>query len=355
MDRNTFACTNASNFGAAIALAKTADVVLLFVGLAPDSGASGEAGETEGTDRPNDFTLPGNQSDLVAAIAAANPNIVLTLIHGGASVSLEEEKVSCPAILDAHYPGQMGGDAIAALLFGDVSPSGRLTTTMYPLDFVNQRNISDMGLATKGGITYKHYTGGATFPFGHGMAYTTFTFEHVSVFGERHVVSTAALAADDALFYRGRNSDVATRGQGWAHRGASAAATYDVKVTNTGSVVSDVVVLGFVNSSHADAPQHAELFDFARVAMLAPGASTTVHLAMSPSVLATVDRRGVQSILPGTYTVRFGVEGSAETRTAETTLIVSGSAHTLFNLPAARETHKAKMAAQFGDAAELHD
>ena len=87
--------------------------------------------------------------------------------------------------------------------------------------------------------------------------------------------------------------------------------------------------------------------------MLAAGASTTVTLAMTPSVLATTDVNGVQSILPGTYTVRFGVEGAAETQTASATLIVQGE-YTLFNLPAARATHKANMAKKFGDTAEVH-
>ena len=130
MDRNEIACKNTSYFKDSVALAKNADVVLLFMGLAPTSGAVGIAGETEGCDRPDDFSLPNKQTDLVAAITAANPNVVLTIIHGSASISLEDEKISCPAIVDAHYPGQMGGDAIASILFGDVSPSARLSTTM---------------------------------------------------------------------------------------------------------------------------------------------------------------------------------------------------------------------------------
>jgi hypothetical protein len=149
MDRNAFACANTSGFAGAVALAREADVVLLFMGLAPDGGASGDAGESEGTDRPDDLSLPGNQSDLVRLVAAANPNAVLTIIHGSASLSLEEEKAAVPALVDAHYPGQMGGDAVAGILYGELSPSGRLTTTMYPLDFVRQRNISDMGLTAK--------------------------------------------------------------------------------------------------------------------------------------------------------------------------------------------------------------
>jgi beta-glucosidase len=149
-------------------LAKKADVVLMFVGLSPGiDGSDGESGESEGTDRcqaeGSPLSLPGLQSELVAQVAAANPNVVLVLIHGSMSLSLENERALAPAILDAHYPGQMGGDALASILFGDVSPAGRLTTTIYPDSMTTKRNISDMGLREKGGITYQHYTGAPNF------------------------------------------------------------------------------------------------------------------------------------------------------------------------------------------------
>ena len=221
--------------------------------------------------------------------------------------------------------------------------------------FVNQRNISDMGLREKGGITYKYYTAAKpTFGFGHGLSYTTFTFEHVhntsdlSGATRKHVVSASALAADDRRFYANRRaSDTAA---------TAASSVYAVKVTNTGAVASPVVVLGFVNATHPDAPPNAELFDFARVAMLMPGASQTVTLAMNPSVLAVVDKRGVSSIVPSTYDVLFGVDGAAEGMVASTQLVVTGDRPVvLFSMPNARQQHKDTMAQTYGAHAELHD
>jgi hypothetical protein len=67
---------------------------------------------------------------------------------------LKKRFIVCKNHYASFSPGELGGDAIASVLFGDVSPSGRLTGTVYPANFINVRNISDMGLQEKGGITY---------------------------------------------------------------------------------------------------------------------------------------------------------------------------------------------------------
>ena len=211
---------------------------------------------------------------------------------------------------------------------------------MYPNDFVNVRNLSDVGLRQKGGITYKYYTSGTpTFPFGHGLSYTRFKFETVGSNSkdgnesvDTTVVSASKLAEDDRRFYKERGHSAV-----WADR--SPAVSYVVKVTNIGAVASGVSVLGFVNSSHLDAPANAELFDFARIASLAPGASASVKLGMAPSVLSIIDSRGIQRILPGEYTITFGVEGAAEAATTSSTLVVEGEPEVLFDLVAARARH----------------
>lgn len=91
------------------------------------------------------IAVPGVQEDLVKAVYAANPKTVVVLIHGG-PIAIEWTKNNVPAILDAHYPGELGGDAIASVLFGDISPAGRLVTTIYPSSFIQARDISDMNL-----------------------------------------------------------------------------------------------------------------------------------------------------------------------------------------------------------------
>ena len=114
-------CNDNSAFAAAATLAKSADVAIVFIGLHPHElvrNNSADSREDEGKDRP--YTkLPGLQSELVQAVHAANPNTVVVMIHGG-SMSIDWTAANVPAILDAHYPGELGGDAIASILYGDV-------------------------------------------------------------------------------------------------------------------------------------------------------------------------------------------------------------------------------------------
>jgi len=352
---DTTPCTDDSGFGAAAALAASADVAVVFVGLHPHgfpSNQSTDAKEDEGKDRPYTF-LPGKQEALVQAVLAANPRTVVVLIHGAAlsvdKLAAPVAQGGAPAILDAHYPGQMGGQAIARTLYGDVSPAGRLTTTFYDGSFNDARAIVDLGLRDKGGITYMHYGGVPQFAFGHGLSYTTFSFETATGSGGGDsggggggagaaTTDTAALASGHEDYYR----------SGGALPSGGAQSNV-VTVTNTGDVTSDAVVLGFVSSNHTDAPANKELFDFARVAQLAPGASATVVLTLPTPVLALVDSDGAEWVRPGAYHLEFGVRGAAECaapgcKLATATLLVTGEPLQLGSPPAALVQQAAKYA-----------
>lgn len=264
------------------------------------------------------------------AVYAANPRTVVVLVHGG-SVTIEWTKAHVPAILDAHYPGEMGGDAIAGALYGDYSPAGRLTQTVYPEAFNKQRALSDMGLRTLGGVTYKYYTAGEPqWPFGFGLSYTTFRFRVATP-------DAACTTKQLAQHYKEYYAPGAARPKG--------PAGWAVEVTNTGRRAGGVVVLGFVGStraSRADAPPRKELFAFDRVPVLAPGAARTVTLTAAGPVLALVDASGTEYVAPGDYDVEFGVRGSAEDAAGggkgvvAAALHVSGARVDLFSLPAAR-------------------
>lgn len=111
--------TDISGFAAAAAAAKSCDVAIVFVGIH-------QAQESEGLDRIN-ITLPGAQEALVAAVLAANPNTVVVLINGG-PLAIDRLQITVPAIVEAFYPGELGGDAIADVLLGVVSPAGQIPT-----------------------------------------------------------------------------------------------------------------------------------------------------------------------------------------------------------------------------------
>ncbi len=163
-------CQGSAGIPAAVAAAKASEVAIVVVGLCSVCPMDGWRLEGEGHDR-HVLTLPGQQEALVQAVAATGTPTIVVLVHGG-PLAIEGLKASMPAILDAHYPGELGGDAVAAVLLGDVSPSGRLSSTVYPADFVQQRPMTDMALAPHGsapGITHLYYPESlALWPFGWG-------------------------------------------------------------------------------------------------------------------------------------------------------------------------------------------
>lgn len=193
------------------------------------------------------------------AIAATGKPVVVVLIHGG-PLAAEWTYGNMPTIVDAHYPGELGGDAVASILFGDVSPSGRLTTTVYPANFVAQRPMTDMQvrllhfievlaraaialaflqLAPHGsapGITHLFYSGPTLWPFGWGLSYTTFSFTWFDGASAHQSIAAVSFATKDA-----------------------APPSYAVNVTNTGAVASDVSVLGFYSSGNPGQPVQASI------------------------------------------------------------------------------------------------
>jgi beta-glucosidase len=178
----------------AVAAAKEVETVLVF------AGRNGEW-DTEGADLP-DIKLPGRQDELIAKVAAANANTIVVLQTGG---PVEMPWLSAaPAVLQAWYPGQEAGNAIADALFGDAEPGGRLPQT-FPVKWSDNPSHSQDPEVYPGHngkvryeeslfIGYHHYdkTGIAPlFPFGHGLSYTSFSWSNLRVEadGENIVVS----------------------------------------------------------------------------------------------------------------------------------------------------------------------
>jgi beta-glucosidase len=163
----------------AAALAATADVSVVMVG----------DNETEGKDRPG-LALDGNQDALVDAVAAANPRTVVVVKSGGPVLMPWASRV--PAILQAWYPGQQDGAAVAGVLFGDVNPSAKLPITFPAADADTPANTAAQFPGVDGvaeyseglQVGYRWFDAqGRTplFPFGHGLSYTTFAFSGLTV------------------------------------------------------------------------------------------------------------------------------------------------------------------------------
>jgi beta-glucosidase-like glycosyl hydrolase len=319
-------CNSTAGFAEAVSAASDADVTVIFAGLDPNARGM-PSGESEGWDRGN-ITFPGNQLQLIQQVSAAarakGKAVVLVLIHGG-SMALDTAQPYVDAIVDAFYPGQAGGEAIAKVLFGDASPSGRLTATVYPASLMQRRpDIHDMDLRNNGGLTYLWTSVPVVYPFGHGLSYTNFSFTPASSSPLRLSAEAVAEAVRDGDWYR-----AAASGRRRPRFASPLALTdFVVNVTNTGSVASDVSVLAFSQPTVdvlgaervGDSPYlHIrgtpqpikKLVGFDRVAALAPGQTVTVSIPTAPHILATVitdepDWSARRVIVPGTYELRAG-------------------------------------------------
>jgi beta-glucosidase len=168
-------------------LARESDAAVVFIGLS-------EVFEGEGRDRdPAGISLPGLQNELVEKVAAANPRTIVVLING-TPLMMDRWIDKVPAIVEAWYPGEAGGGAIAGVLFGDVNPSGRLTIT-YPHSWEECPAFGnypgkDGKVYYKEGIYvgYRYYdTKNITpvYPFGYGLSYTTFEYSGLKITPER--------------------------------------------------------------------------------------------------------------------------------------------------------------------------
>jgi beta-glucosidase len=163
-------------------LAASADVVIVAAGFDPES-------ESEGSDRT--FGLPPGQDELIQAMAAANKNTIVVVTSGG-GVDMRAWLDRVPALIEAWYPGQEGGTALAEILFGDVDPSGRLPVTFdrsweespvhdsyYPAEGTTRVAYSEGVFSGYRG--YDHANRKPLFPFGYGLSYTTFSFSHLAI------------------------------------------------------------------------------------------------------------------------------------------------------------------------------
>ncbi|HEY8229314.1 MAG TPA: glycoside hydrolase family 3 C-terminal domain-containing protein [Rhodanobacteraceae bacterium] len=260
----------AAQLAEAEAVAKRADVVVAFVGLSPDVEGEESPLDVPGFDHGDrtDIALPAVQRALLERVAATGKPLVVVLMSGSA-VAIDWAQQHADAIVDAWYPGESGGTAIAQVLAGDYGPSGRLPVTFYRAT----RDLSPYVSYDMQGRTYRYFTGTPLYPFGYGLGYTTFAY------------------ADFAL------SATSVK--------AGATLKVSAKVHNIGMRAGDEVVEVYLDAPDVpDAPRHA-LVGFRRL-HLGPGESRRVEFQLSPRQLSTVDAAGNRAVIAGRYRVFIG-------------------------------------------------
>ena len=264
----------AGNLSEAISVAQRADVVVLCLGLSADiEGEQGDAGNSEAAGDKVDLALPGLQPRLLEAIVALGKPTVLVVIAGSAlDLRWAHDHPGVGAILYAWYPGEEGGAALADLLFGDVSPAGRLPVT-FPAALEDVPPFTSYAMA---GRTYRYLDPARPplYPFGYGLSYARFAYASLAL-------SAARLEAGQAL-------------------------RVSATVTNTGHCLADEVVQLYLTDVEASCTvPHHSLRGFTRLS-LAPGESRAVAFELQARDLAIVDDHGHRVLEPGRFRLFVG-------------------------------------------------
>jgi beta-glucosidase len=286
-----------SGFAEALSAAERADVVIICLGISPE--LEGEEGEVANSDGGGDRTrleLPGMQEELLKAVAATGKPVVLALFNGS-PVAINWAQENIPAIIEAWYPGEEGGTALADALFGEYNPGGRL-----PVTFVKSADglppFTDYRMK---GRTYRYMEEEPLYPFGYGLSYTVFKYAHLSIIDRE--LNTA--------------EDKAIR--------------VTVEVENSGARTGEEVVQLYVKDVQASVPiPHLELKGVKRI-ILEPGQKEKVEFVLSQRQLALIDEEGNCRLEPGEFQIYVGGRQPddrsgrlANTAILETTLVVKG-------------------------------
>jgi beta-glucosidase len=259
-----------SGIAEAVELAKNSDVAILVLGLSIElEGEEGKVANSDGGDDRPHLNLPGLQQQLLEAVHATGTPTALVLINGSPmTIGWADENI--PAILEAWYPGEEGGTAIADVLWGDYNPAGRLPVT-FPKSLDQLPPFTDYSMK---GRTYRYMTEEPLYPFGYGLSYTTFEYSN--------------------LKYPHQQTEAGQEGK------------ISVDVRNSGERAGDEIVQFYI--SHKDASVETpirELRGVERVS-LQPGETKTVAFTLTDRQMAIIDNDGKAMLEPGEIAISIG-------------------------------------------------
>jgi beta-glucosidase len=314
----------------AVAAARKSDVVIAVVGITAQ--LEGEESENSdpgffGGDR-TDLTLPRTQQELLEALAATGKPLVVVLTNGSAlAVNWANEHAA--AILEAWYPGEEGGGAVADVLSGDYNPAGRLPVTFYK-SVAQLPPYTDYSMANR---TYRYFTEEPLFPFGFGLSYSSFSYSDPAVApftlreGSTHLLPSLVPSANDSVGFqpvpeaRQTLAQPARAGNNFASAQApevrqsadshgqqfpgDSAIKISARVTNTSHIPGDEVVQLYISHPGLDGAPLRALAGFQRIHLDAH-ASQTANFVLSPRELSIVDRNGNRVVPAGPVELWLG-------------------------------------------------
>ena len=261
---------------AALEAAAKSDAVIFVGGISPRLEGEEMRVTMEGFsggDRTS-LNLPKDQEELLKALKATGKPVILVLMSGSA-LAVNWENENLPAILQAWYPGQEGGNAVADVLFGNYNPGGRLPITFYK----SAEDLPKFDDYSMNGRTYKYFEGKALYPFGHGLSYAKFKYNSAKV-------TLPAIKAGQQTFVQ-------------------------VSVTNTSKLSGDEVVQVYASAKGVKGFRPMKsLAGFERVTIPA-GKTVVVKIPVNPTALRQFDEaKNDYTIVPGTYQLLIGASSS---------------------------------------------
>ncbi len=279
-----WASPNAGNSDATIAVMGISGVL---------EGEEGESIASETFGDRLDYNIPENQLDYLRKLnEAAGDKPLIAVITGGSPMNLEEVHELADAVLMVWYPGEEGGNAVADVIFGKVSPSGRLPIT-FPRSLDDLPPYEDYSM---NGRTYKYMETEPMYPFGYGLSYAKFDYSEVRL-SEKKIRKGNSLTAR-------------------------------VTVTNTGEKEAEEVVQLYISDLQASvkAPKY-QLYGLKKIE-LAPGASQEVEFKITPHMMELVNSDGERVIEKGDFRVHIG-GSSPGARSAELGIALKANTFTL--------------------------
>ncbi len=270
----------------AAAAAQHSDVVVLCLGLDESlEGEEGDTGNSYASGDKADLLLPAPQRELLETVVKEGKPVILINMTGSA-MDLRYAQEHCAAVLQAWYPGARGGSTIARLLFGEISPSGKLPVTFYR----DTEELPDFEDYSMKGRTYRYFTGTPLYPFGYGLTYGKMALEKVECAGME----------------AGRGETVRLSGNG--------AFTIAATVQNQGSCAAEEVIQIYIKALESeDAEPAPRLCGFARVS-LKPGEEKRVEVPVDADAFTVVNEEGLRLVEGALFQISAGF-GQPDDRT----------------------------------------
>ena len=234
--------------------------------------------------------LPGCQSDLITSIEEVNDKIVLILLNGGPlTIPMEDQSDKVRAIVEAFYPGALGGMAVAKILFGGMSPAGRMPVTVVQSEY-DLPPATDYNMASDPGRTYRYLQKPVLYPFGYGLSYVLFKYSNL-------MISPMIVSPCDSVMV-------------------------SVEVENTGKIGSDEVVQVYLTTPKAPDMSVNPLYNLVGFnrSNIAANSNLEFKFTINAYLMTSVTSDGNRVIVPGSFIVYVG-NASPQTSSKEVTIL----------------------------------